>query len=389
MLLTAESGQLRPSSAEVSGGKGRGDVGGERTLGKSIDICFVSTNKSLSTCALYGRAANIQKGITMKFLRRQFLQLAGAAAAAPVFPQLASALDYPIGPVKVIVGFAAGGGADIMARLIGPLLSERLGQQFVVENRTGAGSNIAAEAVVRATPDGYTLLIATAANAINATLYEKLNFNILGDVAPVAGIMVVPHIMVVNPLFSAKSVPEFIAYAKANPGKITFASAGVGSTPHVSRELFNMMAGVNMRHVPYRGGAPAIDDLLGGHVDVMFESMSSTIGHVRGGTLRALAVTTAKRSEALPNVATVSEFAPGYDTTFWGGIAAPKNTPAEIIDKLNKETNAILSDPRVKAQLAEQGGTALAGSPADFGKLIAADTEKWGKVVKFAGLKAD
>ncbi len=325
----------------------------------------------------------------MKIQRRQFLNLAAGAAAVPAVSRIANAQTYPTGPVKVIVGFAAGGGADIMARLMGPLLSERLGQQFVVENRTGAGSNIAAEGVVRAAPDGYTLLIATAANAINATLYEKLNFNILADIVPVAGIMVVPHIMVVNPLFPAKTVPEFITHAKANPGKITFASAGVGSTPHVSGELFNMMAGVSMRHVPYRGGAPAINDLLGSHVDVMFESMSSTIGHVRGGTLRGLAVTTAKRSEALPNVPAVSEFLPGYETTFWGGFAVPRNTPAEIIARLNNETNAILSEPRVKVQLAELGGTALAGSPADFGKLIAADTEKWGKVVKFAGLKAD
>ena len=325
----------------------------------------------------------------MRLPRRQFLQLAGAAATAPVFPRRASALDYPTGPVKVIVGFAAGGGADIMARLMGPLLAERLGQQFVVENRTGAGSNIAAEAVVKAVPDGQMLLILTAANAINATLYEKLNFNIVSDLVPVAGIMVVPHIMVVNPSFPAKTVPEFIAHAKANPGKINFASAGVGSTTHVSGELFNMMAGVSMNHVPYRGGAPAINDLLGGHVDVMFESMSSSIGHVRGGTLRALAVTTAARSEALPATPTVSEFVPGYDTTFWGGFAVPRNTSAEIVDKLNKETNAIIADPKVKAQLAELGGTALSGSAADFGKLIAEDTEKWGKVIRVANIKAD
>jgi tripartite-type tricarboxylate transporter receptor subunit TctC len=291
--------------------------------------------------------------------------------------------------VRVIVAFAPGGGADIIARLMGPMLSERFGQQFVVENRPGAGSNIGAEAVVRAAPDGYTLLLVTAANAVNATLYEKINFNILVDIVPVAGIMIVPHVMVVNPLSPAKTVPEFIAYARANPGKITLASGGVGSTSHVSGELFNMMAGVSMLHVPYRSGGLAINDLLGGHVDVMIESMSSTIGHVQGGALRALAVTTANRSEALPNIPALSEFLPGYETTFWGGFAAPRNTPTEIITKLNNETNAILGDPRVRARMAEQGGTALVGSVADFGKLIAADTEKWAKVVRFAGLRAD
>jgi tripartite-type tricarboxylate transporter receptor subunit TctC len=325
----------------------------------------------------------------MEIQRRQFLHLAAGAAAAPAVCGIAHAQAYPAGPVRVIVAFAPGGGADIIARLMGPMLSERLGQQFVVENRPGAGSNIGAEAVVRAAPDGYTLLLVTAANAVNATLYEKINFNILVDIVPVAGIMIVPHVMVVNPLSPAKTVPEFIAYARANPGKITLASGGVGSTSHVSGELFNMMAGVSMLHVPYRSGGLAINDLLGGHVDVMIESMSSTIGHVQGGALRALAVTTANRSEALPNIPALSEFLPGYETTFWGGLAAPRNTPTEIITKLNNKTNAILGDPRVRARMAEQGGTALAGSAADFGKLIAADTEKWAKVVRFAGLRVD
>jgi tripartite-type tricarboxylate transporter receptor subunit TctC len=325
----------------------------------------------------------------MEIQRRQFLHLAAGAAAVPATSEIAHAQAYPAGPVKLIVGFAPGGGADVIARLMGPMLSERLGRQFVVENRPGAGSNIGAEAVVRTAPDGYTLLIVTSTNAINATLYEKLNFNILVDIAPVAGIMIVPHVMVVNPLSPAKTVPQFIAFAKANPGKLTLASGGVGSTGHVSGELFNMMAGVSMQHVPYRGGGPAINDLLGGHVDVMIEAMSSTIGHVRGGTLRALAVTTAKRSEALPTIPALSEFLPGYETTFWGGFAAPRNTPTEIIARLNSETNVILGDPKVRAQMAEQVGTALAGSAADFGNLITADTEKWGKVVKFAGLRAD
>jgi tripartite-type tricarboxylate transporter receptor subunit TctC len=291
--------------------------------------------------------------------------------------------------VRIIVGFAAGGGTDVMARLMGQWLSERLGQAFIIENRPGASSNLATEVVVNAPPDGYTLLVATAANAINATLYTKLNFNIISDIVPVGGIMRVPHIMVVNPSFPAKTVPEFIAYAKANPGKINMASAGTGSTPHVSGELFNMMAGTKMVHVPYRGGGPAISDLLGAQVQVMFESMPTTIEYVRAGTLRALAVTTATRSEALPQVPTVGESVPGYETTFWGGISAPKNMSAEIIDKLNKEINAGLADPKLMARLADLGGVALAGPPAEFGKLMAEETDKWGKVVKFSGAKAD
>jgi tripartite-type tricarboxylate transporter receptor subunit TctC len=325
----------------------------------------------------------------MKLSRRSFLHLAAGAAVLPVVSQIATAQTYPARPVRIIVGFAAGGGTDVMARLMGQWLSERLGQAFIIENRPGASSNLATEVVANAPPDGYTLLVATAANAINATLYTKLNFNIISDIAPIGGIMRVPHIMAVNPSFPAKTVPEFIAYAKANPGRINYASAGTGSTPHVSGELFNMMAGTKMVHVPYRGGGPAISDLLGGQVQVMFESMSTTIEYVRAGTLRALAVTTATRSDALQQVPTVSETVPGYETTFWGGLSAPKNVSVEIINKLNKEINAGLADPKLMARLADLGGVALAGPPAEFGKLMAEETEKWGKVVKFSGAKAD
>ena len=325
----------------------------------------------------------------MKLPRRRFLHLAAGAVALPALSHVAWAQTYPTRPVRLIVGFAAGGGTDVMARLMGQWLSERLGQTFIIENRPGASSNLATEVVVNAPPDGYTLLVATAANAINATLYTKLNFNIVSDIAPIGGIMRVPHIMVVNPSFPAKTVPEFIAYAKANPGKIDYASAGTGSTPHVSGELFNMMAGIKMVHVPYRGGGPAISDLLGGQVQVMFESMPTTIEYVRAGTLRALAVTTATRSEALPQVPTVGESVPGYETTFWGGISAPKSLSAEIIDKLNKEINAGLADPKLMARLADLGGVPLAGPPAEFGRLMAEETEKWGKVVKYSGAKAD
>jgi tripartite-type tricarboxylate transporter receptor subunit TctC len=325
----------------------------------------------------------------MKLSRRSFLHLAAGAAVLPVVSQIATAQTYPARPVRIIVGFAAGGGTDVMARLMSQWLSERLGQAFIIENRPGASSNLATEVVANAPPDGYTLLVATAANAINATLYTKLNFNIISDIAPIGGIMRVPHIMAVNPSFPAKTVPEFIAYAKANPGRINYASAGTGSTPHVSGELFNMMAGTKMVHVPYRGGGPAISDLLGGQVQVMFESMSTTIEYVRAGTLRALAVTTATRSDALQQVPTVSETVPGYETTFWGGLSAPKNVSVEIINKLNKEINAGLADPKLMARLADLGGVALAGPPAEFGKLMAEETEKWGKVVKFSGAKAD
>jgi tripartite-type tricarboxylate transporter receptor subunit TctC len=325
----------------------------------------------------------------MKLPRRKFLHLAAGAAALPAVSRIARAQAYPTKPVRIIVGFAPGGGADIAARLIGQWLSERLGQSFVIENRPGAGSNIATEAVVRAPSDGYTLLLVSAPAAINATLYEKLSFNFIRDIAPVASISHVPHVMVVHPSFPAKTVPEFIAYAKANAGKINMASAGNGSTPHVAGELFKMMAGVNLIHVPYRSAGPALTDLLGGQVQVMFDNMASSIEHIRAGKLRPLAVTTTMRSETLPDVPTVSEFVPGYEVSNWFGVGAPKATPAEILDRLNKEINASLADPKLRARLADLGGTPLVGSPADFGKLIAAETEKWAKVIRAANIKPD
>jgi tripartite-type tricarboxylate transporter receptor subunit TctC len=311
------------------------------------------------------------------------------AAALPAVSRIAWARAYPSRPVRVIVGFAPGGATDIMARLVGQWLSERLGQQFVIDNRPGAGGNIAAEAVVRAPADGYTLLQCGVPNAINTTLYDRLNFNFIRDIAPVAGIIRGTYVMVVNPSVPTKTVSEFIAYAKANPGRISFGSAGIGSPNHVAGELFNIMAGVNLMHVPYRGIAPALNDLLGGQVQVAFAFMPSSIEFIRAGKLRALAVTTATRSEVLPDVPTVGEFVPGYEASAWYGLGAPKATPAEIIDKLNKEINAALADPKMKARLADLGGTALLGLPVDFGKLIAEETEKWGKVVKFSGAKAD
>jgi len=321
--------------------------------------------------------------------RRQFLQLAGVAAAAPAFPQFASALDYPTKPVRLIVGFPPGGGADVAARLMGQWLSERLGQQFFVDNRPGAGSNIGTEVVVRAPADGYTILLAALANAVNATLYEKLNYNFIRDIAPVAGISREPNVMVVNPTVPAKTVPEFIAYAKANPGKINMASAGNGSPPHVIGELFKIMAGVNMVHVPYRGAATALTDLLGGQVQVMFPGMLSSITHIRAGKLRSLAVTTATRLEALPDTPTVGDFVPGYEASGWQGVVAPKNTPADIINKLNSEINAALVDPKMKARLADLGVVPMPMTPAEFGTLIADETEKWGKVIRAANIKAE
>jgi tripartite-type tricarboxylate transporter receptor subunit TctC len=291
--------------------------------------------------------------------------------------------------VRIVVGFAPGGAQDISARLMGQWLSERLGQPFIVENRPGAGSNIAAEAVVKASPDGYMLLLVGTPNAINATLYDKLNYNFIRDIAPVATIARVPNVMEVNPSVPAKTIPEFIAYAKANPGKINMASGGNGATSHVSGELFKMMTGINMQHVPYRGAGPALNDLLAGQVQIMFDTVSASIGQITAGNLRALAVTTATRSQALPDIPTVAEFVPGYEASTFHGLGAPSNTPAEIIDKLNKEINAGLADSRIKARLADLGATVQLGSPADFGKLIAGETEKWDKVVKFAGIKPD
>jgi tripartite-type tricarboxylate transporter receptor subunit TctC len=325
----------------------------------------------------------------MKLPRRNFLYLTAGAAALSVVSHIARAQAYPSRPVSLVAGFAPGGGVDITARLIGQWLSERLGQQFVIENRPGAGTNIATEAVVRAPADGYTLLLANPANAINATLYGRLNFNFVRDIAPVAGIMRVPNVMVVNPSVPAKTIPEFIAYAKANPGKINMASGGVGGPSHVSGELFKIMAGIDMVHVPYRGAGPALTDLLAGQVHVSFPTMPASIEHIRTGKLRALGVTTATRSEALPDVPTVGEFVPGYEASGWYGIGTPKDTPTEIVDKLNKEINAALTDPKIKARLADLGGTVLPGSPAQFGKLIVDETEKWGKVIRVLNIKAE
>jgi tripartite-type tricarboxylate transporter receptor subunit TctC len=325
----------------------------------------------------------------MKLPRRNFLHLAAGAAALPAVSRFAWAQAYPSRPVRIIVPFAAAGAFDIMARLIGQWLSERLGQQFVVENRPGAGGNIGTEVVVRATADGYTLLMVGTQTAINATLYEKLNFNFIRDIAPVASIIRGPYVMVVNPSVPAKTVPEFVAYAKANPGKISMGSPGVGTAPHVAGELFKMMAGVDMVPVHYRGAGPGLVDLIAGQVQVSFASMPSSVGYIRAGQLRALAVTTATRLEVLPDVPTVGEFVPGYEASGWYGVGAPKGTLVEIIEMLNKEINAALGDPKMMARLADLGGTPLVGSPADFGTLIADETEKWGKVVKFVGIKAD
>src|SRR5262245_50908291 len=321
----------------------------------------------------------------MKLPRRNFMHRS-AATALPV-SHFAWAQAYPTRPVRIIVGFPAGGGADIVARLIGQWLSERLGQQFISDNRPGAGTNIGTEAVVRSAPDGYTLLLATSPNAINASLYDKLNFNFIRDIAPVAGIMVVPNIIVVHPSVPAKTVSELIAYAKANPGKINIASGPIGAPSHVAAELFKMMARTDMLLVPYRGPAPALTDLLAGQVQVMFPTMPASIEYIRAGKLRALAVTTATRSDALPDIPTVAEFVPGYEASTWYGVGAPKATPAEIVDKLNKEVNAALADPKNKTRLTDVGGDVLALSPADFGRLIADETEKWGKVIRAANIK--
>jgi tripartite-type tricarboxylate transporter receptor subunit TctC len=322
----------------------------------------------------------------MKLPRRNFLHLAACAAALPTV-RIAFAQAYPSQPVRLIVPFTPGGAFDTTARQIGHWLSERLGQPFVVENRPGGGGNIGTEAVVRAPADGYTLLLCGTPNAINATLYEKLNFNFIRDIAPVAGVFRGAYVMVVNPSVPAKSIPEFIAYAKANPGKINMASGGVGSAHHVYGELFKMMAGVNLVHVPYRGAGPALVDLLAGQVQVMFALLTSSIEYVRAGRLRALAVTTATRSEALPDIPSVGEFVTGYEASGWFGVGAPRATPVEIVDKLNKEINAGLADPKTKTHLADLGGAVLSGSPAEFGKLIADETENWAKAIKFAGIK--
>src|SRR5262245_14725761 len=325
----------------------------------------------------------------MKLSRRNFLHLAAGAAALPVMPRLAWAQAYPSRPVRLVVGLAAGGPADVVARLIAQWLSERLGQPFVVENRTGAATNIAAEAVVRAPADGYTLLFVTAANAINTTLYEKLSFNLSRDIVPVDSLIRAPRVMEVNLSVPAKTVPEFIAYAKANPGKLTTASSGIGSPSHVFGELFKFMTGVNLVHVPYRGAAPAVTDLLAGQVQVFFDPFPNSMGYIRSGKLRPLGVAPAHLWEALPDLPTVDEFLPGYEASQWYGLGVAKNAPTEIIDRLNKEINVALADPNMKTRLADLGGTVLAGSPAEFGKLIVEETEKWGKVIKSTGIKAE
>jgi tripartite-type tricarboxylate transporter receptor subunit TctC len=325
----------------------------------------------------------------MKLPRRQFLYLATGAAALPAVTRIAMAQTYPSRPVRIVVTFPAGSTSDILARLIGQWLQDRLGQPFVIENRPGAGGTIGTEAVVRASPDGYTLLLVAGAHTVNATLYDKLSFNFIRDIAPVASISRETSAMVVNSSLPAKTVPEFIAYAKANPGKINMASAGNGAPSHVAGELFQMMTGVNLVHVPYRGSPPALTDLLGGQVQVYFATLTSSIEYVRAGKLRALAVTTATRSEALPDVPTVSEFVPGYEASAVWGLGAPRNTPAEVIDQLNVEINAGLAEPKIKARLADFGGTVIAGSPTEFGKLLADETEKWGKVIRATNIKVD
>src|SRR5438270_170790 len=319
------------------------------------------------------------KGPSMKLHRRTLLRTAGAALAAAATPRLASAQAYPLRPVRIVAGFAAGGGVDVTARLIGQWLAGRLGQSFVIENKAGAGGNIGTEAVVNAAPDGYTLLLATVPNAVNASLYEKLNFNFIRDIAPVAGIIRVPMVILLNPSVPASTVPEFIGYAKANPGKINMASAGNGSAPHIAGELFKMMAAVDLVHIPYRGQGPALTDLLGGDVQVLFATAPGTGDYIRAGRLRALAVTSASRADVLPELPTVGDFVPGYEASQWYGLSAPKNTPAEIVARLNREINAGIADPGMKARFAAIGGEPLPGSASDFGRLLARETEKWAR----------
>jgi tripartite-type tricarboxylate transporter receptor subunit TctC len=325
----------------------------------------------------------------MQLSRRQFLHLAAGALSMPAFSRLVEAQTYPTKPLRILVGFAAGGNFDIIARLIGQSLSEQLNQPVIVDNRPGASGNLATEALIRAPADGYTLLLGGAVNAINATLYEKLNFDFVGDIAPVAGLVRFPNVMTVSASFPAKTVPEFIAYAKANPGKVNHGSSGNGTTQHLAGELFKMMTGVGFTHVPYRGASQALTDLLGGQVQVLFEPLPPSIQHIKSGKLRALAVTTGMRSEALPDVSTMGEFVPGYEASGWNGICAPRNTPADIVEKLNKAINESLADPKIKARLADLGATTLAGSASDFGKLIADETGKWAKVIRAASIKTE
>jgi tripartite-type tricarboxylate transporter receptor subunit TctC len=326
----------------------------------------------------------------MNLPRRKFLHLSAAAAVFSAASHATWSQSYPTRPVRLVSGFPAGGPNDLIARLIGQWLSERLGQQFIIENRPGAGSNIAVEAVVKSPPDGHTLLVVSTPNAINATLYEKLSFNFIRDITPVGAVVLVPNVMVAHPSVPAETLPEFIAYAKGNPGKLTMASPGIGTSGHISGEMFKLMAGVDMIHVPYRGGGPLATDLIGGQVQVLFTPLPTMTEYIRAGTLRGLAVTSATRSAVLPNIPTVGEYVPGYEASTWFGVAAPKNTPTEIVDKLNMEINTGLADAKLKARLYELGGeTTLPGSPADFGKLIAAETEKWGKVIRAANIKPE
>jgi tripartite-type tricarboxylate transporter receptor subunit TctC len=321
--------------------------------------------------------------------RRQFLHLAASAAALPAVSRVAWAQSYPSRPVRWVVPFPPGGPAEILARLFGQFMSERLGQPFVIENRPGAGGNIGTETVVRSPPDGYTMLLVTTANAINASLYERLNYNFIRDIAPVAALIRVPAVLEINPMVPVDSVPAFVAYAKANPGRLNMASAGNGTIQHVAGEMFKMMTGVSLQHVPYRGQAPALNDLIGGQVQVMFDSMPASIEHIRAGKVRALAVTTAARSDVLPQLPTVRDFVPGFEASAWYGVAMPANTPQVNVDKINEEINAAFADPRIKGQLLDLGGTILAGSAADFAKLIVDETEKWGKVIRAANIKAE
>jgi tripartite-type tricarboxylate transporter receptor subunit TctC len=325
----------------------------------------------------------------MKLPRRNFLHLAAGAAALPAVSRIARAQAYPARPVRLLTGFAAAGGSDVVARLIGQWLSERLGQSFIIENRPGAGGNIGTESVVRAPPDGYTLLLVTFANVVNVSLYKKLNFNFIRDIVPVAGLIRVPDLMAIHPSVPARTVPEFIAYAKANAGKISMASAGNGSSGHLAGELLKMMVGINLVHAPYRGNGPALTDLLGGQVELMFPTSPSAVEYVKSGRLRGLAVTAASRSETLPDLPTVGEFVPGYEVSALYGIGAPKGTPAEVIATINKESNAALANPKMKARFVDLGGIVIPGSPADFGKLIVEETEKWAKVIQAANIKVE
>jgi len=325
----------------------------------------------------------------MNVSRRRVLHLGAGATVLPALSTFARAQAWPARPVRLIIGYTPGGSADLTARLMGQWLSERLGQPFVIENRPGGGTNIATEAALRAPPDGYTLLLAAPVNAVNATLYEKLNFNFLAEAVPVAGLIRFPNVVVVNPAVPVKTIPELIAYAKANPGKLNMASSGNGSTIHMSGELFKMLTGIDMVHVPYRGGAPALTDLISGQVQVMFDNIPTCAEHVKSGKLRGLAVTSTTRSEVLPDLPTVADFLPGYEASAWYGFVAPKNTPPEVIATLNKATNAALAEPVAKKRFTELGAILLPGSPADFGKLLAEETEKWGKVVKFSGARVD